>query len=140
MPENITLEDKVRVVERLFEKGAETIEIFGDDLKVTKRQYNEIVGKSPQSVVVNVVSKNTFQMELNITFPKILEEVKQTSTPEKYRVAKKHLTEIEKELKKKEPDKSILKRGILWAAKFSERVFWQLLPLIIKHYDKISIL
>lgn len=140
MPEKLTLKDKVKVVKELFGEGAESIEISGDDLKVTKRQYRQIVGDSPQSVVVSVINQNTIQMQLNISIRQILEEVKQSYDDKKYKEAKKNLSQIEKELRKKNPDKSILKKGILWAAKFGERVFWQLLPLIIQHYDKLGVL
>jgi len=140
MPEKLTLKDKVKVVKELFDEGAESIEISGGDLKVTKRQYRQIVGDSPQSVVVSVINQNTIQMQLNISIRQILEEVKQSYDDNKYKEAKKHLSQIEKELRKKNPDKSILKKGILWAAKFGERVFWQLLPLIIQHYGKLGVL
>jgi len=42
-------------------------------------------------------------------------------------------------LQKAEPNKIILRKEIEWAAKFGEKVFWQLLPLLLQHYEKLGI-
>ena len=137
---SVTFEDKYRVVKELFnEYGVDHVEITDKKLKVTRRHYREIAGDVPQPVIVNVINRNTVSIQLNTSIDKILEEVKQAYDSKKYREAKRHLNQIAKELGNTAPDKNVLKKGVEWAARFGEKVFWQLLPLIIQHYGKLGI-
>ena len=137
---SVTFEDKYRVVKELFnEYGVDHVEITDRKLKVTRKHYREIAGDAPQPVIVNVINQNTIKIQLNTSIDKILEEVKQEYDSKKYREAKKHLNRIDKELQNTEPNKIILRKGIEWAARFGEKVFWQLLPLILQHYERLGI-
>lgn len=143
MGEKATWKEKIKAARQLFDEyDVDWVEISNEKetVKVTRRQNGRSVAKDTKPVVINVINQNTIQMQVNVSIQKILEEVKQEYDPKKYRQAKEQLKQIEKELKKDNPDKGILKKGILWAAKFGEKIFWQLLPLIIQHYDKLAIL
>lgn len=76
---------------------------------------------------VTVINNQTVAVTINQSLPQMIE---QASTPEE----KAKLKELNEELEKPNRDWGKIKGILKWALDFSEKLFFQLLPIILKHY------
>ncbi len=76
---------------------------------------------------VMVINRNT----VALTVTQSLEQIIQNASEKE----KAKLEELKVELEKPEKDWSKIKAILKWALDFSERLFFQLLPIILKHYN-----
>lgn len=128
---------KAEVARDLINQGAEEVEINGVDLKVVKTRSTYDSSTGPIQVV-NVSAQSTANSESGLILQmhiirKELEEKFSDTTILKQ--IKENLDSLERELKKKKPDKRIIKKIINWAIDTGWEVFVKLVPVIL---DKLK--
>ena len=132
------LKAKADVARDLISQGAEEVHITGTDLKVVgKRQSPDMpTGSAVQVVNVNAQATAHSQVELSVRLHIVRKELEEAYQGRAVlnEISEK-LNSLEKELAKKNPDRSILKKTINWAIDTGWDVFAKLTPIII---DKAS--
>ncbi len=87
----------------------------------------EAGGRSSSGPNISVINQNTVAVTVNQSIQQIIDNAETDEEKEK-------LTELKSELEKPQKDWGKI-RGILkWALDFSEKLFFQLLPILLKHY------
>lgn len=76
---------------------------------------------------ITVINQNTVAVTVSQTIPQIIEKAEGAEEKEK-------LEELQKELEKPEKDWSKIRAILKWVLDFSEKLFFQLLPILLKHY------
>jgi hypothetical protein len=131
------LKAKAEVARDLISQGAEEVHITGTDLKVVgKRSSSTVPMGSVQVVNVNAQATTHSRIELSVRLHLVRQELEETYQGKAVlnEISEK-LSYLERELAKKNPDKSVLKKMIDWAIDTGWDVFVKLTPIII---DKIS--
>ncbi len=82
---------------------------------------------SENNPIITVINQNTMAVTLNLTLSQLIEK----STDE---TEKEKLIELDKELKSPNKNWEKIKSILVWVADFSKDLFFQLLPIILKHY------
>ncbi len=76
---------------------------------------------------VTLINQNTIAITLNLSLPQLIEKAQSDEEKEK-------LTELSDELNLPNKNWDKIKGILIWAANFSKDLFFQLLPIILKHY------
>lgn len=135
MSEN--LEAKAKVALDLLSQGAEEVSIVGTDITVIRKAKasNNLNKSSGTTQVVNVNTYATSNSSSNLTvqFSILRQELRETYKDD-HRINKlnQKITEIEKELKKNNPNKNNLKKYLKWLLDFGWDAFAKLAPIVIE--------
>jgi hypothetical protein len=78
-------------------------------------------------IAVSVINNNTIAVTINQSIQQLIDSSSNDEVKEK-------LAELQEELRKPEKDWSKIKSILKWALDFSEKLFFQLLPIILKQY------
>lgn len=132
-----TLQERIKVIVDLFEKGALYVEITDSGIKVSRKEYEQIVGPtSPQpNQIVQLI--NNISTNINIDNRTIINQVldnirNNESDPERIDQAEKKLNLLLKETQKKKPKWDKIKDILQWALDFGKDVFIQLIPVLLQ--------
>jgi hypothetical protein len=80
---------------------------------------------------VSVINNNTIAITINQSLQQLIENAESEESKEQ-------LTDLSEELNKSNKDWGKIKTILAWALNFSEKLFFQLLPIILKHYGYIG--
>ncbi len=78
-------------------------------------------------IEISVINNNTIAVTINQSIQQLIESSTNDEEKEK-------LTELQEELKKPEKDWTKVKTILKWTLDFSEKLFFQLLPIVLKQY------
>ncbi len=130
------LENKAVVALNLLNQGAEEVSIVGTDIKVKRRTDPiEKIGSIPGSQLVIVNNQASAYSKVNVEthISIVREELRQIyGNGKKFKEIDSNLTDIEPELKKKNPNKSSLRNFLHWLTDFGGKALEKLAPLIIE--------
>ena len=133
---NNDLESKAIVVLNLLKQGAEEVSIVGTDIKVKRRTYsieNKRSITSSQIVVVNNQASADTKVNMETHISIVREELKQIyGNGKRFKEIENNLTVVYPELKKKNPNKSNLRKFLHWLTDFGGKAFEKLAPIIIE--------
>lgn len=130
------LENKAIVALNLLNQGAEEVSIIGTDITVKRRTDPiENIGSIPGSQLVIVNNQASAYSKVNVEthISIVREELRQIyGNGKKFKEIDSNLTDIEPELKKKNPNKSNLRSFLHWLTDFGGMALEKLAPLIIE--------
>lgn len=134
------LESIAKVAIDLLKQGATEVKVKGTDIKIVAKKATK-PGKrhssSPKQTVnvYQVQSSSQSTKSLVIQVNLALVELKDTySNDERLPEIEEKLKSLEKELKKRSPNKNILKKILRWALDFSWEMFLKIAPIIINKF------
>ncbi|SRR5258708_22481909 len=76
---------------------------------------------------VSIINSQTLALTINQTLQQLIEKSKEG-------VEKENLKQLKEELEKPQKDWTKIKALLKWSIDFSEKLFFQLLPIVLKHY------
>jgi len=130
------LKNKAKVALNLLNQGAEEVSIEGTDIKVKRRLDNrENKSSFPRSQIVVVNNQMSTNLKINMEthISIVREELKQIyGNGKRYREIDNHLSEVEPELYKRNPDKQSIKRFLHWLTDFGGKALEKLAPIILE--------
>ena len=127
------------VVRDLLKQGATEVKIKGTDIKIVAKKATKPGKRYPsgptQTVKVQVLasSQSTTSLALQVNFA-LLELKDAYSNDKRLPELEEKLNSLEKELKKRYPNKNVLKKILRWALDFSWEVFLKIAPIIISKF------
>ncbi len=131
------LQKRVKVIVDLLERGASSVEITDSGIKVSRKEYEQIVGyaRPQQNQIVQLI--NNISTNINIDSRTIINQVldnirNNESSPERVSEAEKKLGLLLKEIQKKKPKWHNVKGVLKWALDFEKDVFIQLIPVALQ--------
>ena len=91
---------------------------------------------SMPTVQVTLINENKIAIDVQFSVSQLIEKIGDdpTLTQKQKSEASQQLTKLDTELKKPNPNWGAIKKILNWALNFGERVFLQILPIILKHY------
>jgi hypothetical protein len=137
---NTQLDNIARVARDLLAQGAEEVEIIGKGTKVKCRRIGYMSQSNPtgttQIVNVNTQAMAVSSANIDIQFTVLLQELKEIykDNPKLIELELK-IKEIESELKKKSPDKSILSKLLTWISDIDWDTYLRIIPIILQRFS-----
>ncbi len=132
-----SLKKCTKVIVDLFEHGASYVEICDAGIKVSKKEYEQIVGHNShkQNQIVQLI--NNISTNIKITNETIINQVlsdiiNNESNQRRIKEADKNLKLLLEETQKKEPRWDVIKNIFKWALDFGKDVFIQLIPVLLQ--------
>ncbi len=130
------LENKAIVALNLLNQGAVEVSITGTDITVKRKtdpMENKGLISGSQVLIVNNQASSYSKANVETHISIVREELRQLyGNGKKFREIESNLNEIEPELKKKNPNKSNLKRFLHWLIDFGGKALEKLAPIIIE--------
>lgn len=131
------LQKHVKCITDLFEKGALYVEITDSGIKVSRKEYEQIVGypSRQQNQIVQVI--NNISTNINIDNKTIINQVldnirNDELDPKRIDEAEKKLKLLLRETQKKKPKWENVKEVLKWALDFGKDIFIQLIPVLLQ--------
>lgn len=126
---------KINIVYKYSERNVRTAELRTKVASLIGFLEGEF-DLAPQQIsnhnpLVSVINTNTIAITITQTLPQLIQNA--TSEEEKEK-----LRELDAELNKQHKNWDRIKDILSWAINFSEKLFFQLLPIILKHYGYLS--
>lgn len=109
--------------ENLFPKMGLAIGFLEAELNIGSEQNNSNAGN-----MVTLINNNTIGINIQQTIEQLIEK---EENPE----AKEKLNELNEELQKPKKDWSKIKKILIWIINFSEKLFFTVLPELLKKYN-----
>lgn len=132
-----SLKKCTKVIVDLFEHGASYVEICDAGIKVSKKEYEQIVGYNShkQNQIIQLI--NNISTNIKITNETIISQVLSDiiyneSNQRRIKEADKNLKLLLEETQKKEPRWDVIKNIFKWALDFGKDVFIQLIPVLLQ--------
>jgi glycogen debranching enzyme len=132
-----SLKKCAKVIVNLFEHGASYFEIGDTGIKVSKKEYEQIIGYNShkQNQIIQLI--NNISTNINIDnktiIYQVLTDIKNIETNrERVKEAEKNLGLLLKETQKKKPRWNVIKDIFKWTLDFGKDVFIQLIPVLLQ--------
>jgi len=109
--------------ESVFPKMGLAIGFLEAELNVGNEQNNSSAGN-----MVTLINNNTIGINIQQTIEQLIEKEENSEAKEK-------LSELNEELQKQNKDWSKIKKILIWIINFSEKLFFTVLPELLKKYN-----
>jgi glycogen debranching enzyme len=132
-----SLKKCTKVIVNLFEHGASYVEIGDTGIKVSKKEYEQIIGYNShkQNQIIQLINNISTNININnkTIIYQVLTDIKNIETNrERVKEAEKNLRLLLKETQKKKPRWNVIKNIFKWALDFGKDVFIQLIPVLLQ--------
>lgn len=131
------LQERAKVIVDLMEKGASYVEITDTGIRVSRKDYEQMIGKGesqPGQIIqlINTMSTN-INVDSSAMVSQILDGIRSSERDaDRLRQAEENLGMLLEETHKKKPKWQNVKRVLEWALHFGKDIFIQLVPVLLR--------